>query len=676
MSSSNQMIRCSFKGVLLILCITTRTWSLEFNYTNFHMENSSDFIFTNSSSIADGALQITPNHGDPAHQSGRVFYKDTFKLHRNNGSTITSINSTFIFNIRPLTQPGGEGFAFILTNNPDLPSNSSGQWLGIVNNKTNNVSRNQIVAVEFDTRKSFAEDLDDNHVGLDVNGIKSVGQLTFSSVDINISAGTDVGISISFDAASSSFVLFAAMLNGASLISSTMMFSWTINLAEFLSEDVWVGFSASTSNFTQLNQIKYWYFNSTDIENIENTVAEKKGERLLWLLVLFVGLPVFAACLYWKKKDEKFLRYNRKVIRQDIEIVLDDCSKRPIKFQLKQLKQATANFDPKRQLGRGGFGTVYRGYLQEYGMEVAVKRVFRNSNRGEREFIAEVTTISQLLHRNLVKLIGWCNDDNELLLVYEFLQKGSLEKYLFENGSREDVPVLNWATRYKIICGVASALDYLHHGGIKRVLHRDIKASNVMLDDEYNARLGDFGLARAMEHDSKSHHSTVAVAGTRGYMAPECYFTGRASPETDVYAFGVFAMEVACGRKPGNYVQSGDELDESTGSSYIVDWLWDLHGIERILDAADERLKGEYDEEQMESVLRLALACCHPNHPKRPSMRMALQVLSGGALPPNPVAEKPAFMWPVMKTQSEVEMPSVGLLFTGGYMSRSSISGR
>ncbi|RWW03446.1 hypothetical protein GW17_00033397 [Ensete ventricosum] len=558
MPSSGQLLRCLSIVALAVLYVVTKAQSLEFYYPYFSVHNSTDFVFSNSSSIGDGALQITPNSGNPAYQSGRVFYKETFKLRRSNGSSLTSINTSFVFNIRSLSQPGGEGLAFILTNNPGLPTNSSGQWLGVVNNRTDNMTSNRIVAVEFDTRKSYANDVDDNHVGLDINGIESVAQVPFGAVGINISRGTDVGVSISFDAVSKSFVLYAAML--------------------------------------------------------------------------------------------------------------------------KDLKDATANFDPSRKLGKGGFGTVYRGSLKDFDMEVAVKRVSRNGHRGEREFIAEVTTISQLSHRNLVKLIGWCNEEEELLLVYEFLHRGSLERYIFgKKGTAAELPVLDWATRYKIISGVASALDYLHHGSIRRVLHRDVKASNVMLDDEYNARLGDFGLARAIERDDKSHYSTIAVAGTRGYMAPECYFTDRASPETDVYAFGVFAMEVACGRRPGNnYGRPCDEEDESEGgdSDYIVDWLWDLHGSERILVAADPRLREEYDEVQMERVLRLALACCHPNYQKRPSMRMALQVLGGGALPPNPEAERPAFVWPVMNTRHEVELPLVGLLFVGGHLSQSSISGR
>lgn len=651
----------------------SKIYGLEFGYANFLKENYGDFIFTDGSSIGDGALQITPNSGNPTYQSGRVLYKETFKLRRSNGSTLTSIDTTFVFNIRPLTRPGEGGLAFILTNNPALPSNSGGQWLGIVNDQTNNKLANHIIAVEFDTRKSYPQDLDENHVGLDVNGIISKAQLSFGSTNINISSGSDIVVNLQFDAISNSVKVNASTFNET--VRGTYIFNFLsyVDLSNYLSEDVWVGFSASTGNLSQQNQIKSWYFRTIDIDMTGT-------EQFMWLLVMLILLPVAAACLYWWKK--RMIARRHGAVRHDIELVLEDCRKGPVTFRLQELKDATANFDPNRELGKGGFGTVYRGCLkwQGFNKDVAVKRILSNSHGREREFIAEVTAISQLCHRNLVQLMGWCHEDDELLLVYEFLNRGSLDNYLFGAGrATAEFPVLNWERRYNIICGVASALDYLHHGSRNRVLHRDIKASNVMLDDQYTPRLGDFGLARVIERDGKSHHSTVALAGTRGYMAPECYFTGRASVETDVYAFGVFAMEVSCGRRPGNPVPYcyRDEDEESDGSRYIVDWLWDIYGSGDILHAADPRLSGDYDKVQMACVLRLALVCCHPNPPTRPSMTMALQVLTGGALPPNPAPEKPAFMWAVTRSPREVDqlLPS-HRMSAGGQMSQSSFGGR
>ncbi|RLM73581.1 hypothetical protein C2845_PM15G19740 [Panicum miliaceum] len=326
----------------------------------------------------------------------------------------------------------------------------------------------------------------------------------------------------------------------------------------------------------------------------------------------------------------------------------------PVRFGFRELRNATANFSSDRKLGRGGFGTVYLGYLKRMGMEVAVKRVMTSANtsRGEQEFIAEVNSISKLSHRNLVKLIGWCHERGELLLVYEYFPMGSLDKLLYADARASGAPApeeLTWERRYGIICGVASALEYLHHGSSKRILHRDVKASNVMLDGGYGARLGDFGLARVVQRDGATHHSTRAVAGTRAYMAHESFFTGRASLGTDAYAFGVFALEVG-----------------------------------RASDAADAALDGAFDPAEAERAVKLALACCHPNPRERPSMRAAVQVLAGGAQAPEPPLVKPPFVWPPGGgLQQEIELARVGVLFTGAraqssfcLMTSSSISGR
>ena len=230
------------------------------------------------------------------------------------------------------------------------------------------------------------------------------------------------------------------------------------------------------------------------------------------------------------------------------------------------------------------------------------------------------------------------------------MPKGSLDKYLFGdktfgNNTLEEgcSSTLTWETRHSVIHGVAQALDYLQNGCEKRVLHRDIKASNIMLDSDYNAKLGDFGLARTIQQRNETHHSTKEIAGTPGYMAPETFLTGRATVETDVYAFGVLVLEVVCGRRPGS-VYAQDDYKNS-----IVYWVWDLYGKEKVVGAVDARLKKEeIKEEEVECVLVLGLACCHPNPHHRPSMRTVLQVLNGEAPPPEVPMERPVFMWPAM----------------------------
>jgi len=190
---------------------------------------------------------------------------------------------------------------------------------------------------------------------------------------------------------------------------------------------------------------------------------------------------------------------------------------------------------------------VYKGVLPMSGTEVAVKRVSHDSTQGLKEFISEVVSIGHLRHRNLVQLLGYCRRKGELLLVYDYMPNGSLDKYLY---GEDDKPLLEWAQRFQIVKDVASGLFYLHEKWQQVVVHRDVKASNVLLDGGMVAHLGDFGLARLYDHGADLQ--TTHVVGTMGYIAPELSRTGKASPLTDVYAFGTFLLEVTCGRRPSS----------------------------------------------------------------------------------------------------------------------------
>ncbi|OVA03157.1 Protein kinase domain [Macleaya cordata] len=634
--------------------------SLKFSYPSFPNTNMPDLKFAEYSSIAGGALQVTPdsNNANMSNKSGRVCYKDKLKLWRR--KSIASFNTTFALNIKAITEPGGEGVAFILTADSAIPDNSMGQWLGIVNASTNGSSQAQIVAVEFDTAKSYIEDVDGNHVGLDVNSINSIIQVPLSSYGVNLSSASDVIVRIQYDGKTKKMDVYVSMSNGTGFNTKNPTFSKDIDLAKHLPKDVYVGFSASTGSLIELNCVKSWSFTSTEVGS---------GIRLLWLWItisLVIALTIgIASYLCWRIRLEE-----HKKNRPDPYIIQRiGSTTSPRNFQLKELKSATRNFDSINKLGKGGFGTVYKAFLKEINMEVAIKRVSKDSHQGKKEFIAEVTTISHLEHKNLVKLIGWCYENDELLLIYKFMPNGSLDKFIYYDESHKTPEViLSWERRLNIIYGVASALDYLHDGCEKRVLHRDVKASNVMLDAEFNARLGDFGLARTVQHDGETHHSTKGIAGTPGYMAPECFHTGRASAETDVYGFGVFVMEVACGRRPGNNLQNHHYIENN-----IVDWVWDLYGRERIIEAVDPRLQVNSDKDQMERMLKLGLACCHPNPTERPSMRVALQVITGETAPPILPNDKPAFVWPVVDSSQEDSNVS----FSGGQLSISTdFSGR
>lgn len=593
--------------------------SLRFNFQSFTEQNRNELSFDDST-VAKSAIQVTYDvRGAPiTNQSGRAIYKDQFHLWRDNKNVKATFSTTFVLNILNQTAQPGEGLAFVLAGNKDLPENSEGQWLGIVNGITNGTNQSQIVAIEFDTKKSYEQDINDNHVGLDVNSVYSIRQVPLTRV--NLANGTDTTVQVRYDG--QNITVFVANME-------TPLLSEPIDLSEYLPEKVFVGFSASTGDDTQLNCVKSWAFDGSDIG------GDSKAFRI-WIVVLVLAVVLLAGVAFYC-----WMRYRARELDDDIEGLINGTNLAPKKFRLKELKKATGNFNPKNKLGKGGFGTVYKGIWRN--KEIAVKRVSETSRQGKQEFIAEVTTIGSLRHRNLVKLIGWCYERHDFLLVYEYMPNGSLDKFIFydEKNSGPGEVTLNWEKRLSVIHGTSQALDYLHNGSEKRVLHRDIKSSNIMLDSEFNARLGDFGLARTIQENLKTHHSTKEIAGTPGYMAPESFLVGRATVETDIYAFGVLILEVACGRKPAN------QSEQNSYNNSIVHWLWELRRKGRILDAADSRLGG-VSEKEMECVLILGLACCHPNPHLRPSMKTALQVLSGEADPPVLPPERPSFVWPAI----------------------------
>lgn len=233
-------------------------------------------------------------------------------------------------------------------------------------------------------------------------------------------------------------------------------------------------------------------------------------------------------------------------------------------------------------------------------------------------------------------MIGWCHKNGKLLIVYEYMPNGSLDKHLFVG---PNVEPLGWNLRYKIISGVASALHYLHNEYEQKVVHRDLKASNIMLDSDFNARLGDFGLARALENEKTSYAEAEGVLGTMGYIAPECFHTGKATQQSDVYALGAVILEVVCGQRPGAKIAA---------FQFLVDWVWLLHRDGRLLEAVDRRLGDEYVAEEAHRLLLLGLACSHPIASERPKTQAVLQMISGTVSVPVVPPFKTAFVWPAV----------------------------
>uniref|UniRef100_A0ACD5XAL9 Uncharacterized protein n=3 Tax=Avena sativa TaxID=4498 RepID=A0ACD5XAL9_AVESA len=330
----------------------------------------------------------------------------------------------------------------------------------------------------------------------------------------------------------------------------------------------------------------------------------------------------------------------------------------PTKVDFADINKATRNFRENMKLGGGGFGAVYRCTLPAAAskmgrpMDVAVKRFTRDvQNHRYDDFLAEVSIINRLRHKNIVPLVGWSYNKGEPLLVFEYMTNGSLDQHLFTkggSGSGSGAAICQWATRYEIIRGVATGLHYVHHEYEPMVLHRDIKASNVMLDSNFRARLGDFGLACTVAVDRKS---VTGVGGTWGYIAPEYAMCGKTTRQTDIYPLGVLILEVVTGQRAlANRHQAVDDDDV-----HITDRVWRLHREGRLSECVDRVVltaAASKEKEQMDTgeeaarLLLLGLVCSNPNPSDRPSMPEVVQIIAKSALPPEVPLEKPRFVWP------------------------------
>ncbi|KAK7320404.1 hypothetical protein VNO77_29838 [Canavalia gladiata] len=287
-------------------------------------------------------------------------------------------------------------------------------------------------------------------------------------------------------------------------------------------------------------------------------------------------------------------------------------------FTLRQIKAATKNFDAANKIGEGGFGSVYKGLLSD-GTIIAVKQLSSKSKQGNREFVNEIGMISGLQHPNLVKLYGCCVEGNQLILIYEYMENNCLSRILF--GKDPDCRTkLDWPTRKKICLGIAKALAYLHEESRIKIIHRDIKASNVLLDKDFNAKVSDFGLAKLIE-DDKTHVST-RVAGTIGYMAPEYAMRGYLTDKADVYSFGVVALETVSGKSNTNFRPNDDFV-------YLLDWAYVLQERGSLLELVDPDLGAEYSTEEVMIVLNVALLCTNASPTLRPTMPQVVSMLEG-----------------------------------------------
>ncbi|KAI9112891.1 hypothetical protein K1719_016208 [Acacia pycnantha] len=296
---------------------------------------------------------------------------------------------------------------------------------------------------------------------------------------------------------------------------------------------------------------------------------------------------------------------------------------------LQVIQHSTHHFSEDSKLGEGGFGTVYKGTLPD-GKEIAVKRLSQVSSQGSKEFKNEVIFIAKLQHRNLVKLLGCCIEKNEKLLVYEYLPNSSLDFHLFDDENRKK---LHWNQRLNIINGIAKGLLYLHEDSRLRVVHRDLKASNVLLDNDMNPKISDFGLARTFE-GAQNEGNTKRIMGTYGYMAPEYAMEGSFSVKSDVFSFGVLLLEIICGKKICSFYLS------EQGQSLLI-YTWNLWLKGKCLELMDPMLKDSYMANEVLKCIHIGLLCVQEDPDDRPTMSTIVFMLASDTMTlpsPNPPA--------------------------------------
>ncbi|KAG0557362.1 hypothetical protein KC19_11G123500 [Ceratodon purpureus] len=576
----------------------------------------------------------------------KAVYSSKVRISEPTTGLATSWNTTFIFSIQP--QDGapfdGQFMAFAITANESVGAPSASGLYDSTAFRPGD-PRIQVVAVRFcifwnsvtllineddDRTEPRHWDLGTFNIFLNDSRLRMAKYQTW----------------IDYDAPSSTLdfyiadqVLTPAKSGASHVFSESLDLSNSSIRTGIVPPDSYIGFTGATgADHREIHKIFSWQFSHRQASNSSTEATLSSRSSKLGLTVgVCIGAALVIIGLIIVLLVITFVR-NVKSSHQQSSSPLDAVNFGPRRFNYEELKVATNNFSNERLLGKGGFGSVYQGSLAgskavNQGALVAVKRISQDSRQGEREFEAEVLSIGRLRHRNLVSLLGWCHDQGELLLVYEFMANGSLDQHLY---SKKGNATLSWDSRFQILKSVASALDYLHNGWEQCILHRDIKPSNVLLDSQMNARLGDFGLARLASHGQENETAEMShftnVVGTYGYIAPVSNVYQAFTTKTDVYSFGTMALEVVCGRRP--HIAMVEE-DQS-----LVEWVWSMHKKGQLLDVIDASLvlnsqlltddvELPLQMQQVTRVLHLGLLCTMSDPSLRPRTNRLLQALRG-----------------------------------------------
>ncbi|XP_019229501.1 PREDICTED: G-type lectin S-receptor-like serine/threonine-protein kinase At4g27290 isoform X2 [Nicotiana attenuata] len=374
---------------------------------------------------------------------------------------------------------------------------------------------------------------------------------------------------------------------------------------------------------------------ASESDNLEKSHG-KKGKVLFWILPLSVGmiLVVFSLLIYHRRRKKALalkkkgrsgcsgnykMDYNSGNCAEGFEIPL---------FDLSAIVKATNNFSFDRKIGEGGYGPVYKGIHEE--QEIAVKRLSRTSTQGENEFKNEVIYNSKLQHRNLVRILGCCIEEEEKMLIYEYLPNGSLDSFIFDNARSK---VLDWPKRFHIINGIARGLMYLHQDSLLRIVHRDLKANNILLDKDMNPKISDFCIAKICEEDDIGA-MTNRVVGTYGYLSPEYAVRGKYSVKSDVFSFGILVLEIVSGKSNRRFSHPDHNLN-------LLGHAWELYKEGSSIELLDECLGDSCSTPEVLRSICVGLLCVQQCPEDRPSMSSVVLMLNNEGVLPQ--AKQPGF---------------------------------
>nr|XP_043612395.1 L-type lectin-domain containing receptor kinase S.6 [Erigeron canadensis] len=606
---------------------------------------------------------------------GRILHSNPIRFVNSSSNDTVSFSTRFTFSITPQSPHclPGDGIAFLITSDPNSLPHSYG-YLGLPDSSV----FGPFFAIEFDTlyNPGFG-DINDNHVGVDINSVISVASVDLMTKGIDLKSGKQVTVWVEYrnpEKIIRVWVAYSDTKPGKSILSVP------IDVSILFNEFMYVGFSGSNGRGSSVHSIERIQFHVFETLAPPNMQMETKSSRncllcypedpvfagedeegfgvsshqsnkdknrvleiglgLLFvtpfLLIVAGVLIIYCFCVKKRRSIKRKCEHPQMYRFQETEV--------PKRLKLSDITLATKGFDQNRIIGEGASSVVYEANLPSCG-NVAVKRFSKVNQSGSfgNQFATELATmVGCLHHKNLVQLHGWCCEGNELVLVYEYMPNGSLDRILHKRTNVNRL--LTFEKRLNILLGVSSALVYLHEECERQIIHRDVKTCNIMLDADFIAKLGDFGLAEVYEHSARQRDATLP-AGTMGYLAPEYVYSGVPSVKTDVYSFGVVVLEVASGQRPVN-----------EDGVVVTDWVWDLWEKKILIAAADPNLMGRFDKVDMERMLMAGLICVHPNHQLRPTMKEAGRMLRGGLVPDLPTRKPVVMIQSVLPDRASMEI--------------------